>query len=336
MTNKDIFISYKNDGEGNNFAARLCEDLSGLGYSVYFNSHERRKGEFPERLKNAIKECSDLILVLSMGCINWLKENNDEDWVREEILYAKNNNKNIVPILIGSASIPSKNDMPVELKFLPDIDSYYLPEQYIDSPLKGLLSMLDSRPNTNSFYMNEANSNETYNVYEDFEKTLQEAENGLPKAMYIIANMYFYGFANADGTTNRDFAKAFYWFEKLAKIENEYKAYADSMLGRMYYDGTVPGDNQSYEKALKYHLNSAENSEKFGYSASRVAFMKQYARGCDFNFEEVEKYYLSFIEKGDDILKMNLGDFMQTTVSSKRRLICITVWKIVILTQNIN
>ena len=24
---KDIFISYKNDGEGNHFAARLCEDL---------------------------------------------------------------------------------------------------------------------------------------------------------------------------------------------------------------------------------------------------------------------------------------------------------------------
>lgn len=25
--NKDIFISYKKDGEGNNFAARLYEDL---------------------------------------------------------------------------------------------------------------------------------------------------------------------------------------------------------------------------------------------------------------------------------------------------------------------
>lgn len=28
---KDIFISYKNDGEGNNFAARLCGDLEELG-----------------------------------------------------------------------------------------------------------------------------------------------------------------------------------------------------------------------------------------------------------------------------------------------------------------
>ena len=35
--NKDIFISYKNDGEGNNFAARICSDLEKLGYEVYYN-----------------------------------------------------------------------------------------------------------------------------------------------------------------------------------------------------------------------------------------------------------------------------------------------------------
>ena len=38
----DIFISYKNDGEGNNFAARLKESLDHSGYSVYFNSHEQK------------------------------------------------------------------------------------------------------------------------------------------------------------------------------------------------------------------------------------------------------------------------------------------------------
>ena len=32
----DIFISYRNDGEGNNFAARLFETLSSKNYSVYF------------------------------------------------------------------------------------------------------------------------------------------------------------------------------------------------------------------------------------------------------------------------------------------------------------
>lgn len=55
MMTKDIFISYKNDGEGNNFSARLKQDLEKEGYAVYFNSHEQIPGAFPERLENAIK-----------------------------------------------------------------------------------------------------------------------------------------------------------------------------------------------------------------------------------------------------------------------------------------
>ena len=60
---KDIFISYKNDGSGNQFAARLCQDLEKMGYSVYFNSHEERTHSFPERLKTTVKDCRDFILI---------------------------------------------------------------------------------------------------------------------------------------------------------------------------------------------------------------------------------------------------------------------------------
>lgn len=48
---RDIFISYKNDGEGRNFAARLCEDLKKAGYTVYYNPNEQHAGSFPERLR---------------------------------------------------------------------------------------------------------------------------------------------------------------------------------------------------------------------------------------------------------------------------------------------
>jgi len=33
ITQKDIFISYKNDGSGNQFASRLFRDLEEMGYS---------------------------------------------------------------------------------------------------------------------------------------------------------------------------------------------------------------------------------------------------------------------------------------------------------------
>lgn len=48
LVKKDIFISYRNDGSGNQFANRLCSDLENLGYSVYFNSNEERSLSFPE------------------------------------------------------------------------------------------------------------------------------------------------------------------------------------------------------------------------------------------------------------------------------------------------
>lgn len=47
---------------GNNFAARLADDLKRRGYSVYFNPNEQYAGEFPDRLRNAVKNCKDFIL----------------------------------------------------------------------------------------------------------------------------------------------------------------------------------------------------------------------------------------------------------------------------------
>lgn len=117
----DIFISYKNDGEGNNFAARLKENLDRSGYSVYFNSHEQRAGSFPERLRDAVSGCKDFILLLSEGCISQLTANHSVDWIREEILCARKANKNIIPVLIGNAVMPSdKTEMPESLQFLPE------------------------------------------------------------------------------------------------------------------------------------------------------------------------------------------------------------------------
>ncbi len=58
--NKDIFISYKNDDIGNLFAGKLSDKLKGLGYGVYYNPEEQHSGEFPERLRNAVNECTIL------------------------------------------------------------------------------------------------------------------------------------------------------------------------------------------------------------------------------------------------------------------------------------
>lgn len=307
--NKDIFISYKNDNAGNNFATRLKEDLENSGYSVYFNPDENHSGAFPERLREAIKCCKDFILVVSQGCLTQLMEHNKIDWIREEILTAHQEGKHIIPVMMSGVEMPrDKEDMPTELRFLPDIDNITMPEQYKKSPFEELTKAFLSKAEKDDIYRDTANSNKNYDVSMDFDNTLKEAEAGSYKAMYEIANMYFYGFYSGNMATDRDFEKAFEWFKRLSDSDNEYKPYADSMLGRMYYDSTVPYEKQSYEKALEYHRSSAEKL-RFGYSAIRVAYMQQEGRGCEFDFSAIEKYYLTFVENGDDTIKMNLADF---------------------------
>lgn len=303
--NNDIFISYKNDGEGNNFAARLFEDLDKNGYSVYFNSHEKRSGCFPDRLKNAILNCSDFLLIVSKGCIEQLMQHNEVDWVREELLYARDHRKNIIPILIGEGEMPKdKNTMPEDLRFLPELDACFFPEQYLDSPFNVLLHRIYSKPEKGNQYRNDFNNNPNYNVKEDFELTLQKAEEGDTEAMYEIATMYYYGIINEDGTSYRDFQKAYTWLKKISENDDDYSALALSMIANMYYAGIVPREAQSYKKSLEYHKQASTRS---GYSAQQAACMMLLNSGCEEDFETAESYCLKIIEKGDNITRTELA-----------------------------
>ena len=128
---KDIFISYKNDNAGNNFAERLKRDLENHKYSVYFNSDEKHSGNFPEKLRTAVEDCKDFILIVSQKCLDQLIENKKIDWIREEILTAKNAGKPIIPIMLDGVKMPSDVEvMPEELRFLPMIDNITMPEKY--------------------------------------------------------------------------------------------------------------------------------------------------------------------------------------------------------------
>ena len=62
---RDIFISYKDDGDGKLFAAKLAADLKSMGYDVYYNADEQHSGSFPDRLRIAVENCNDFIIILS-------------------------------------------------------------------------------------------------------------------------------------------------------------------------------------------------------------------------------------------------------------------------------
>ncbi len=184
---KDIFISYKNDGSGNQFANRLCQDLEKIGYSVYFNPNEERTHSFPERLKTAVSNCKDFILILSAGCLEQLKNHESIDWVREELLTAKQAGKHIIPITMDGVELPKNaDDMPNDLRFLPHIDAIKFPEQYAVSPLEVLQGVLKARKNSFDYYKDTFNSNPDYCIHQDYQALLEKAQNGDESAMYEL------------------------------------------------------------------------------------------------------------------------------------------------------
>lgn len=313
---KDIFISYRNDGEGNNFAVRLKEDLEREGYTVYFNSHEQNAGVFPERLKNAVLNCKDFILILSGGCLKQLLSNNKIDWVREELLCAKTAGKNIIPVIIGNIEMPGdKTDLPEQIQFLADLEAVYLPEQYIQSPFHKLLAMFKAVP-VEGEYQYSANSNPNYDVHADFCATLEKAKSGDTKAMYEVACMYVYGFASEDDEHGKiNYKGASKWLKTLLSQYGDlndaptYVKCAYVMLATSYYSGSVAQEKQSFNKTIAMLENmKVEDNEEFSFiqDKDKVIFMMIEGIGTKFDYNEVleylEQYEMSCSNNAKDLI----------------------------------
>lgn len=304
---KDIFISYRNDGCSNQFAHRLASDLTDLGYSVYFNPNEERSDSFPDRLKNAVRTCKDFILVLSPHCMERLQRDDEVDWVREELLTARENGKNIIPVLVDGAKMPAgPEEMPEKLRFLPYVDAIKLPDEYKSSPFSSLLGGLLSKQDGLDSYKDAFNSNPNYRVNDVFDALLCKANTGVVEAMYELGMMYYYGVTSAQGQSKWDFEQAVYWLRKVSEADHPLRYHADNILARMYYNGTVPREPQSYEKALEYIERAAEHN---GYAKAQKAYHLRIGLGCEFDFQKTLDFFKDGLGNGDVMMAMGLADF---------------------------
>lgn len=307
--NKDIFISYKDNDEGMFFAKQLSEALERLDYSVYFNPNEHKSADFTEKITVAVQNCKDFVLIVSQKCLDALMSGNEKDWVRFELLMAKEHGKNIIPLMLNGVKMPARfEDMPEELMFLPKIDNIEVlkPQQFESSPLSELIQSIVSKSERNDIYRDDYNNNTLYDVTADFNETIKRAESGDNKAMYELANMYFYGFSDENGESKRSFPNAYKWFKALSEQGGAYSALADAMIAKMYYRGVVPREKQSFAKSFEYHKKASAESE---YSKQQCAYMLSAGLGCDFDFEETEKAYLATMGNNDNIAVSGLASF---------------------------
>ena len=278
-----------------------------LGYSVYFNPNEQHSDCFPDRLKNAVKDCKDFILVLSPACIERLKRDDDVDWVREEILTAKENGKNIIPVLVDGASMPSRpEDMPEKLGFLPYVDAIKLPDEYMNSPFTTLLVGLNSKQDGRDRYKDAFNSNPDYSVNEIFAQLAEEARSGSVEAMYELAMMHYYGVTSAEGQSAWDYEQAVYWLRRVSEADHPLCHEAENILARMYYNGTVPAEPQSYEKSMEYIERAAPYSE---YAKGQKAYHLREGIGCEFDYQKYLDFLKEGIDNGDNMRAIGLANF---------------------------
>lgn len=121
---KDIFISYRRAG-GEWFAYCIYSELISAGYSVFLDVVSLRSGNFEEAIVEQILTCKDFILVLPPNALNRCVE--AEDLVYKEIKTAKENGKNIIPLVMENFLLPSRklfeeNNVSERYELLKDLD----------------------------------------------------------------------------------------------------------------------------------------------------------------------------------------------------------------------
>ena len=107
----DIFLSYRRDG-GEAMAILLHDRLTQRGYTVFLDIENLNSGGFNTKLFDIIDNCKDFLLICSKDSLE--RCNNDDDWVRLEIVHALSKNKNIVPVMLRNFEFPE--ELPADIE----------------------------------------------------------------------------------------------------------------------------------------------------------------------------------------------------------------------------
>ena len=98
-TESDLyFLSYAREDQ--DFARRLAKDLESCDYTLFFDESGIRSGSsWPKSIQSALNSCTCLIIVLSPHSVA-------SEYVLNEVQYARDHGKQIIPILRQECDIP--------------------------------------------------------------------------------------------------------------------------------------------------------------------------------------------------------------------------------------
>jgi SEL1 protein len=127
------------------------------------------------------------------------------------------------------------------------------------------------------------------------ELTIAAVQDQSPDAMFLLAEMNFYG----NFSHPQDFKQAFHWYEKLASWNGN--STAQYMLGFMYATGIGGAVERDQAKALLYHTFAAEAGNTK--SEMTLAYRHHAGIGTPRNCDEATYYYKQVADKAIKYLR---------------------------------
>lgn len=136
------FISYRR-ATGREIARNIYERLSLNGINTFFDYDSMRNGKFNTQIYEAIEQASDFILIYSPGALD--RCDNEDDWVRKEILHALQHEKNIIPVFT-EPGMEFPDNLPPKLREIAQYQAVTLSQEYYDESIRSLIGRLSAHP----------------------------------------------------------------------------------------------------------------------------------------------------------------------------------------------
>ena len=187
----DIFISYRRVG-GSDKARILKAELEKRGYQdrVFLDYDELKDGKFDKRIMDAIEDAPVFIFILTPGSLDRCV--NDDDWVRQEILYAVKTERHIIPVNFDKLftefpeNIPSNVKNAIGQHQFSQVDSETLLKASVDQLVRDRIEPLLKTVQSSSKGQEEGAK---YHVYTDCDCTMERFGKKIGNA-YVDGDCY--------------------------------------------------------------------------------------------------------------------------------------------------
>lgn len=147
-----VFVSYRRDDSASQAlnVAQYLENALGAG-EVFFDLNHLRAGDnFKKVLEARLDKCGHMLAVIGP---NWLyaqdglgrrRIDDPEDWVRIEVSRALARSIRVIPVLVNGATLPRRDELPDDLKALPDHHAVRITTDGFRHEMAGLMQDISS------------------------------------------------------------------------------------------------------------------------------------------------------------------------------------------------